>query len=138
MARKHQIHQKVFWTLFFSSHTLGVSSNSTWHVPWNRNKQRELEPCRSLGEVRQSREAGSPEQPQREVQRPLAQSRPPAAPKNKQGRCKPDFSSLVASQSTRAPTRSRIRSNLRSLYLCRCCPREALGLRQAPKTSHER
>ena len=57
------------------------------------------------GEIHQSREAGPPERPQPEARRPLAQSRPPTAPKKTLGRRKPSFSSLCSSQTTRAPTR---------------------------------
>ena len=48
---------------------------------WNRREPRER---RAVGyftdKIHRSREAGSPEQPQREVRRPLAQGRPSAAP----------------------------------------------------------
>ena len=57
------------------------------------------------GEIHQSREAWPPERPQPEARRPLAQSRPPTAPQNNSSRRKLSFSSLVASQTTRAPTR---------------------------------
>ena len=49
---------------------------------------------------------------------------------NNRGRRKPSFSSLFASQTTRAPPRSRLLSELRSLYPSRCGPRGASGLRQ--------
>ena len=73
------------------------------------------------GEIHQSREAGPPERPQ---------SRLPTAPQKIQGCRKPSFSSLFASQTTRAPTRWRLRSEVRSLYPGRCWPRGALGRRQ--------
>ena len=50
--------------------------------------------------------------------------------KKLRGRRKPSFSSLFASQTTRAAARSRLRSEIRSLHPCRCCPRGASGLRQ--------
>ena len=56
--------------------------------------------------------------------------RPPTAHKKKQGHRKARFSSLFASQTTRAPTRSRLRSEVRSLYSRRCWPCGALGWRQ--------
>ena len=46
---------------------------------------------RFRGETQQHREAGPTERPQREARRPLAQSRPPTAPKKNQGRRKPSF-----------------------------------------------
>ena len=47
-----------------------------------------------------------------------------------QGRRKPSFSSHFASQTTPAPTRWRLRSEVRSLYPGRCWPRGAFGRRQ--------
>ena len=76
-------------------------------------------------------EVGPPEQSQRDLRRPLAQSRPNAAPQKKLSPSQPSFPSLFASQTTRrAPTTSRLRSKVRSLYPRRCCQRGASGLRQ--------
>ena len=56
--------------------------NSTWHVPETEashaNSSRVVH-C-FIGEIHHSREIGPPEQPQREFRRPLAQTRPSAAP----------------------------------------------------------
>ena len=101
---------------------MGSTSNSMWHVPGTNASHH-------------TRETGPPEQPQREVRRPLlAQSRPSAAAqKILQGRRKPSVSSLFASRITRAPTRPRLRSEVRSLCPRRCCLRGASGLRQPPR-----
>ena len=58
---------------------MGSLSNSTWHVPKpeaiHANLGRAVG-CFTGDEIRHSRETGPPKQPQREVRRPLAQSRP--------------------------------------------------------------
>ena len=50
--------------------------------------------------------------------------------KNNRSRPEPSFSSLFASQTTRVLTGSRLRSEVRSMYPRRCCPRGASGMRQ--------
>ena len=62
---------------------LGILSNSTWHVPETEASHAKLGRVVDCftGEIHHSRQTGPPEQPQREVRRPLAQqSRPSAAP----------------------------------------------------------
>ena len=62
----------------------GSSSNSTWHVPEPEASHANLScvvDCLTA-EIHHSRETGPPEQPQHEVRRPLAQSRPSAVPQN--------------------------------------------------------
>ena len=54
-----------------------------------------------------------------------------------QGRRKPSCSALSAPQTTRAQTRSRLRSDVRPLYPRRCCVRRASELCQPPKMSVE-
>ena len=69
---------------------------------------------------------------------PLAQSGPSAAPqKSLEGRRKPSFLSLFTSRTTRASTRSRLRSEVRMLYPRHCCLRGASWLRQPPKRRPE-
>ena len=76
--------QELFWELFGSpcDFNLGSLSSSTWHVPETEashtNLSRVVHCVR--GEIHHPREAGPPTPPQREARRPLAQSRPPAAP----------------------------------------------------------
>ena len=62
---------------------LGRLSNSTWHVPETEASRENLSRVVDCftGEIHNSRETGPPEQPQREVRRPPAQSRPSAAPR---------------------------------------------------------
>lgn len=52
----------------------------------------------------------------------------PRLRKYTQGRRKPKCSPLVASPTTRAPARSQLRADIRSLYLGRCCSREVSAL----------
>ena len=68
--------------LLFVSFNLGSLSNSTWHLPETEASRATLSRVVGCftGETHHSRETGPPEQPQREVRRPLAQSRPSAAP----------------------------------------------------------
>ena len=74
---------------------------------------------------------GPPERSQPKYRRPLARSRPPTAPKRKnEAVANPVFSSPFASQTTRAPTRWRLRSEVRSLDSRRCWPRGVLGPHQ--------
>ena len=70
-------------TLLFVLFNLGSLSNSTWHVPETEASPANLSRVVDcfIGEIHHSRGTGSPEQPQREVRRPLAQSRPSAAPR---------------------------------------------------------
>ena len=99
-------------------------STRTWHVPRNRSGPRNFVRCRRLLQRREAAIAkvGSPEQLQRDLRGPFAQPTPSAAPPKNRGRRKLVFSSLFASQTTRAPIRSRLRSEDRSLYPRRCCP----------------
>ena len=142
--KKIRIRQEVFF--FFTSFALRVIRIGEFvqldvACSWNRSKATQtwavVVDC-FTAEIHPSRETGPPEQPQREARRPLPQSKPSAAPKKLQGRRIPSFSSLYASRTTRAPTRSRFRSEVRSLYPRRCCPCGASGLRQPPNTSQER
>ena len=69
--------------MLFALFESGSLSNSTWHVPETEashagNLSRVVD-C-FTGEIHHSRETGPPEQPQREIRRPLAQSRPSAVP----------------------------------------------------------
>ena len=68
--------------LLFVLFNLGVLSNSTWHVPVTEASHANLSRVVDCftGEIRHSRETGPPEQAQREVRRPLPQSRQSAAP----------------------------------------------------------
>ena len=60
----------------------GSLSNSAWHIPGTEASHTNLSRVVDFtGEIYHSRETGPPEQPQREVRRYLAQSRPSAAPK---------------------------------------------------------
>ena len=81
------------------------------------------------GEKPPSREVGPPEQSQRNLPRAFAQPRPAAAPKKNRDRRKHGFLYLFSSQTTRAPslTRSRLRSEVRSLFPRRCCPARGSG-----------
>ena len=68
--------------LLFVLFNLGSLFNSTWHVPETEASHANLSRVVDCftGEIHHSRETGPPEQPQREVRRSLAQSRPSAAP----------------------------------------------------------
>ena len=129
-----------FALLLFLLFNLGSLSSSMWHVPETEARHANLSRVVDCftSEIYHSRETGPPEQPQREVRRTLAQSTPSAAPQNLQGRRKPSFSSLFCLANHTSPTRSRLRSEVRSLYPRRCCLRGASGLDQPPKTSQER
>ena len=61
----------------------GNLSASTWHVPEIEASHANLSRVADCftGEIQHSRETGPPEQPQHEVRRCLAQSRPSAAPR---------------------------------------------------------
>ena len=89
-------------------------SNSTWHLPRNRRKPRKLEPCRRL---LQSRDASFPERHGPRGSRSAGSNGPshrvdhPRRLHKSQGRRKPSLSSFFTSKTTRAPTRSRLRSD---------------------------
>ena len=72
---------------------LKLGSSSTWHVPETQTRHANLSRVVDCftGEIHHSRETGPPEQPQREVRRPLAQSRLSAAPQNFTRPSKPQF-----------------------------------------------
>ena len=92
-----------FWTSFaLRGIQIGELSNSTWHVPETEASHANLSRVVDCftGDIHHSRETGPPEKPQREVRRPLAQSRSSAAP----------HKNTRPPQTTRAPTRSRLRS----------------------------
>ena len=63
----------------------GSLSNSTWHVPETEASHANLSGVVDCftGEIHHSRETGPLEQPQREIRRPLEESRPSAAPEKK-------------------------------------------------------
>ena len=110
-------------------------STRTWHVPRNRSGPRNFVRCRRLLQRREAAIAkvGSPEQLQRDLRGSLAQPRSSATPQKNRGRRKLVFSSLFASQTTRARIRSRLCSEVRSLHPHRCCPRGAPGLVSHPR-----
>ena len=119
-------------------------STWAWHVPRIRGIWQAdlcgIVGCRFRGERPTLREVGPPEQLQRDLRRPLAQpsiDRLRRLKKNR-GHHKPVFPSLFAAQTTRAPTRSRLRSEVRSLYPRRRCPRGTPGQRSPPMRSEAR
>ena len=91
------------------------------------------------GEIHHSRESGPPEQAQREVRRPLliAQSRSPAVPQKSYKAVSNPV--LLASQSTRAPTRSRLAQKFDRRFPVAAARTGLQGwLGQPPKTPQER
>ena len=120
---------------------LGSLSNSTWHVPATEASRANLcvVDC-FTGEIHQSREAGPPQQPQREVRRPLAQSRPSVAPqKIKLAVANPVFPpSLPRNPHEHRRSHEFAQGFDHHIYPRRCCLRGTSGLRQQPKTSQER
>ena len=73
---------------------MGSLSNSTWRV--HETQANHANFCLVVdcfrGEIHQSREAGPLERPQPEARRPLAQSRPPTAPRKKSRPSQTQFS----------------------------------------------
>ena len=82
--RKKRLRNQVFGISFavVVLFNLKSFSNSTWHVPETETSHANLSRVGDgfTGESHRSRETGPPEQPHREVRRPLAQSRTSAAP----------------------------------------------------------
>ena len=111
----HLIRVKHTWYLVETNSTRGLLGLLLFRViqigefvqldvacSWNRSRVSRVFDC-FAGEIHHSREIGPPEQPQREVRRSLAQSRPAAAPRKftrtfeyLQGRRKPSSPSLVS------------------------------------------
>ena len=129
--------------LLFVLFDLGSLSNSTGHVPKTEASHANLSRVIGCftGEIHHSRQRGSPEQPQREVRRPLAQSRSPAAPQ----KCtRPSHTQIfiplchVNHTSTDHVTTSLRSSIAVSPSLLPSWGCGAVGLRQPPKTSQER
>ena len=83
--QKHQIQREVFLDFFvrFISSIWGVCP--TRRGMFHETEANHANLCLVVhcfrGEIHQSREAGPPKRPQPEARRPLAQSRPPTAPK---------------------------------------------------------
>ena len=81
-ARKTKSTRSILEILLFVFFDLGSMCNSTWRVPETEASHASLSvvvDCFTT-EIHHSREIGPPTQPQREVRRPPAQSRPSAAP----------------------------------------------------------
>ena len=127
--QKHQIQREVFLDSFVRFFC------SIWIIyPTRRGMFHETEANHAnlcpvvdcfKSEIHQSRETGPPERPQREARCPLARSRPPTAPQKKVKAVQnPVFHPSMP------PKPYELRSEVRSLYPRRCCPRGALGWSQ--------